>query len=309
VLLVFLSWQPEKIHASLCKYDHLKQTEKEKFKLIKNKMVDDYAYVMKYLGQRVSKRETGEERARQCVQSGLEIPEIRDEIYLHLIKNITNNPDAKCALACWDLMSLCFLTFPPTPELENYLEYYVRKSGPTGKQKYQHTGWLRQRVYLGPVQTSPSLNELTAIESTLESRSRGFSEPLPPGAPSWQDLLESYNDQAPATNTFRANPGGGRGGGAAGRGGGAASRGGGGGGAGGGAARGGGQAGGAARGGSAAAKKSAPPSGARAPPKKSAWKPVLDEESGESYYWNEETGESTWEMPAELKATQVSSRV
>jgi hypothetical protein len=308
----FLSWQPEKIHACLCKYDHLKQTDKVKFKMIKNKMVDDYAYIMKYLGQRVSKRETGEERARQCVQSGLEIPEIRDEIYIHLIKNITNNPDPKCALGCWDLMSLCFLTFPPSKELENYLEYYIRKSGPTGKQKYQHTGWLRQRVYLGQVQSSPSLNELTAIESTLESRSRGFSEPLPPGAPSWQDLLESYHDQAPVNNTFRRSPsnlGAARGGGAAGggakRGGGQAG--------GGQASRGGGQAGGqASRGGGQAArggKAAAAPSGARAPPKKSAWKPVLDEDSGESYYWNEETGESTWDMPAELKATQVFSRV
>jgi len=262
----------------------------------------------------VSKRETGEERARQCVQSGLEIPEIRDEIYIHLIKNITNNPDAKCALGCWDLMSLCFLTFPPSKELENYLEFYIRKSAPTGKQKYQHTGWLRQRVYLGAVQSSPSLNELTAIESTLESRSRGFSEPLPPGAPSWQDLLESYHDQAPATNTFRRSPsnlGSSRGGGGGGAkrgggqaGGGQTSRGGGQ--AGGQASRGGGQA--AARGG-AVKKAAAAPSGARAPPKKSAWKPILDEESGESYYWNEETGESTWDIPAELKATQVFSRV
>jgi len=212
-------------------------------------------------------------------------------------------------------MSLCFLTFPPSKELENYLEYYIRKSAPTGKQKYQHTGWLRQRVYLGAVQSSPSLNELTAIESTLESRSRGFSEPLPPGAPSWQDLLESYHDQAPATNTFRRSPsnlGSSRGGGAAGgakrgggqAGGGQTSRGGGQ--AGGQASRGGGQA--AARGG-AAKKAAAAPSGARAPPKKSAWKPILDEESGESYYWNEETGESTWDIPAELKATQVFSRV
>jgi len=211
-------------------------------------------------------------------------------------------------------MSLCFLTFPPSKELENYLEYYIRKSAPTGKQKYQHTGWLRQRVYLGAVQTSPSLNELTAIESTLEQRSRGFSEPLPPGAPSWQDLLESYADQAPATQTFRRSPsnlGSSRGGG------GGAKRGGGGGGGGGAASggRGGGQTsrggGQAARGGATAVAKKAAPisSGARAPPKKSAWKPILDEESGESYYWNEETGESTWDVPAELKATQVFSRV
>jgi len=277
--------------------------------------VDDYAYIMKYLGQRVSKRETGEERARQCVQSGLEMPEIRDEIYIQLIKNITQNPEQKCQLACWDLMSLCFLTFPPSKDLEMYLEYHVRKFGPTGKQKYQHTGWLRQRVYQGPVQSSPSLNELSAIEATLESRSRGFSEPLPPGAPSWQDLLDSYAAQAPAANTFRRSPsnlGGGRGGHAAGggakRGGGAAG--------GGGGGRGGGAAaaaagGGGGRGGGGAARGKGPaaPSGARAPPKKSPWKPILDEESGESYYWNEETGESTWEMPAELKTTQVFSRV
>jgi hypothetical protein len=41
--------------------------------------------------------------------------------------------------------------------------------------------------------------------------------------------------------------------------------------------------------------------------KKQVWHEFVDETSGHTYYWNEETNESTWECPAELKYGVVSS--
>lgn len=285
----FLSWQKDKIHAPLCKYTHI--VDKKRSKELKVKLVDDYSYIMKYLGQRKAKRETGTERARQCVSAGFENPEIRDEIYIHLIKNINGNPDPNAIAQCWDLMSLCMLTFPPTPELENFLEYYIRKNAPSGKQKHQFTGWLRQRCYKGAVQACWTEADLAQIEQTLETRSRGFSEPLPPGQPSWQDLEEPFvvetdKQQFRRTIAVKGGGGGGGGGGAANRGGGgAANRGGGGGGR-------------------------APPNAKKpVPVQKIPWKELVDEESGEVYYWREDTGESQWEKPPELMYSSTNTRI
>merc|ERR1712025_593606 len=101
------------------------------------------------------------------------------------------------------------------------------------------------------------MGDMEQIEATLESRARGFSEPLPPGQPPYQDLLESYWEQETVQTTFRREI------------------------------------------------KSTTPletktmSGS-ADVGASAWKEYTDEESGDPYYYNEETGESSWEKPPEL---------
>lgn len=265
----FMYFQETKIHTSMCKFDNI--LDKAKFKEIKAKAIDTYSFTLKYLGQRKSKRETGVERARQAVEIGLQTPELRDEIFVQLVKVTSKNPDENAVANAWDLMSLCLQFFPPSPELENYLEYYLRQNAPTGKQKHQTIGWLRQRVYKGQVTEHPTAQQLEQIEVTLETRSRGFSEPLPPGMPSWQDLRESYYDKTPLGNTnFRrelpkTDPG------------------------------------------RLSAKPNASPAQPAAPSQKpSPWSEEIDPDSGETYYYNCETGESTWDKPPALMYRRTS---
>jgi hypothetical protein len=155
-----------------------------------------------------------------------------------------------------------------------FLEYYFRKAAPSGQQKHQFVGWLRQRVYQGAVQTAPTVQQVEQMETTLTGRSRGFSEALPPGMPPWQDLLDSYYANAPAASTFRATIASGPGAGGGGIGGGR---------------------------GPPAKKKPAQPAAPKPVAKKpSAWSEQYDENSQSVYYYNEETGESSWDKPPEL---------
>eukprot|EP00463_Aulacantha_scolymantha_P004914 TRINITY_DN609_c0_g1_i1.p1 TRINITY_DN609_c0_g1~~TRINITY_DN609_c0_g1_i1.p1 ORF type:complete len:120 (-),score=9.27 TRINITY_DN609_c0_g1_i1:323-682(-) len=102
------------------------------------------------------------------------------------------------------------------------------------------------------------------IEQTLESRARGFSEPLPPGQPPYQDLLDSYWNQEEIVTTFRrtitspnTNV-------------------------------------------ATETSFSAAPF-AQGSKNASPWKEYTDENSGDPYYYNEETGESSWDKPPELQ--------
>eukprot|EP00463_Aulacantha_scolymantha_P003594 TRINITY_DN4470_c0_g1_i1.p1 TRINITY_DN4470_c0_g1~~TRINITY_DN4470_c0_g1_i1.p1 ORF type:complete len:152 (+),score=19.39 TRINITY_DN4470_c0_g1_i1:818-1273(+) len=108
----FLLWQKDKIHSPLCKYEHI--VDKKLAKENKNKITDCFKYLMKYMGQRVSKSMTQVARGRQGVTEGLMHVGIRDELYIHIIKQVTQNIDSDAAKAGWDLMALCLLTFPPS---------------------------------------------------------------------------------------------------------------------------------------------------------------------------------------------------
>lgn len=261
----FLVWQKDKIHAPLCKYDHI--MDKKTLKETKNKVTDCFKYCMKYMGQRVSKSMSQVARGRQGVTEGLMNPPIRDELYIQIIKQCTNNPDPEATKAGWDLMALCLLTFPPSPDLEDYLEVFLREQAPNTKTNQQYVGWLRQRVHYGQVEAALSEGDMEQIEATLESRARGFSEPLPPGQPPYQDLLESFWDQQTDELTFRRDIKGGQA--------------------------------------KPVTTNNAPAAPTGGGGGACAWKEYVDEQSGDPYYYNEETGESSWEKPPEMLYARV----
>ena len=48
-------------------------------------------------------------------------PKLSDEIYVQLMKHISNNPTASSSKAAWDLMCMCANAFPPNKFLQPYL--------------------------------------------------------------------------------------------------------------------------------------------------------------------------------------------
>jgi hypothetical protein len=59
---------------------------------------------------------------------GIEQPAIRTEIYVQLMKQLRNNPDARCEARAWQLLMLCLLTFPPDDDLVNFVLMFLREN-------------------------------------------------------------------------------------------------------------------------------------------------------------------------------------
>jgi len=67
--------------------------------------------------------------AQEILSKGIQFEGLRDEIFVQIIKQITNNPNPESATQLWHLLQLCVLHFPPTPVFENYLEAWLRFKG------------------------------------------------------------------------------------------------------------------------------------------------------------------------------------
>jgi hypothetical protein len=50
------------------------------------------------------------------------VPELRDEIFLQLCKQLTGNPSVGSTERGWVLLHVALCSFPPSEELENFLE-------------------------------------------------------------------------------------------------------------------------------------------------------------------------------------------
>ena len=59
-----------------------------------------------------------------------EVPELRDEVFVQLCKQLAGNPSVGSAERGWVLLHCALCSFPPSEELENFLE--VRRAGSGG---------------------------------------------------------------------------------------------------------------------------------------------------------------------------------
>lgn len=63
--------------------------------------------------------------AQDVLRKGFENKALRDEIYIQLIKQLTNNPRPESVAKGWQLMCMCVGTFPPSLDFENFLMHYI----------------------------------------------------------------------------------------------------------------------------------------------------------------------------------------
>lgn len=63
--------------------------------------------------------------ASEVLRLGYEFKELRDEIYLQIIKQVTNNPKPESVAKGWQLICMSVGTFPPSAQFENYLLNFV----------------------------------------------------------------------------------------------------------------------------------------------------------------------------------------
>eukprot|EP01097_Dermamoeba_algensis_P005188 TRINITY_DN3298_c0_g1_i1.p1 TRINITY_DN3298_c0_g1~~TRINITY_DN3298_c0_g1_i1.p1 ORF type:complete len:1335 (+),score=354.39 TRINITY_DN3298_c0_g1_i1:147-4007(+) len=157
-----LLWTKEPIHTSLTHmYEieedlqtkeqqlHSRELNKTATKLFKN--------IMGWMGDR--QLSFPQVLAREVLQTGIQEPLLRDEIYCQLIKQMTSNPTLASVDKGWRLMKLCLQTFPPSSEFENFLEMFIRKSGDSHS---ECIGLLHTIVYKGAKSSPPSDDQIGA---------------------------------------------------------------------------------------------------------------------------------------------------
>jgi hypothetical protein len=72
------------------------------------------------------------ETIQRNISLGVRAPALRNELYLHLVKQVTNNPDPVSRMRGWEVMCAYASTFPPTKDLipiflEEISKYHVSK--------------------------------------------------------------------------------------------------------------------------------------------------------------------------------------
>lgn len=67
--------------------------------------------------------------AQDLLEQCLATPELRNEVYCQIIKQLTENPSPQSAQKGWQLMKCCLQTFPPSEEFANYLEMFLAANG------------------------------------------------------------------------------------------------------------------------------------------------------------------------------------
>jgi myosin-7 len=98
----------------------------------------------------------------------IERPELRDEIYVQLIRQATNNPKPDSQVRVWQFICLSSVTFPPGKLLYKYLQVFIKQNfpdsvvGPYAKWAYES---LRRTKLNGPRRVAPSSLEIESIRS------------------------------------------------------------------------------------------------------------------------------------------------
>ncbi|KAH9194906.1 hypothetical protein AeNC1_003128 [Aphanomyces euteiches] len=98
--------------------------------------------------------------AQSILQLGLQQTTLIDEIFMQLMKQLTNNPKPDSERRGWSLMALCLTCFLPSPSLVKYVESFVHE------RKHPVALYCQTRLETQVVQTGflPSLEELQAFD-------------------------------------------------------------------------------------------------------------------------------------------------
>eukprot|EP01052_Picozoa_sp_SAG31_P035972 SAG31_NODE_4419_length_3250_cov_2.345922_1_plen_252_part_00 len=114
--------------------------------------------------------------AKETLEKGLETPELRDEIYLQIIKQTRGAKD-EILLRAWQLLFLCCKTFPPSEDLFPYVRVYIYQGkmgqlrdlpGAARVQAETCLPRLEKIVQKGPAESTPTLESIEALRNREE---------------------------------------------------------------------------------------------------------------------------------------------
>ncbi|EFJ53111.1 Kar3 member kinesin-like protein [Volvox carteri f. nagariensis] len=141
-----------------------------------SRAVKMFSGILKYMG------ETGEqlpniqslEIAQKLLHQGLKRPELKDELYMQLIKQTRGNPNIQSRVKAWELFHLVASTMPPSKEFVTMVSEYIHAVAHEEQEdsfvrQLATRTWnsLKRSAKAGPRRTLPQIEE---IEALLNSR-------------------------------------------------------------------------------------------------------------------------------------------
>ncbi|CAN0085945.1 unnamed protein product, partial [Discosporangium mesarthrocarpum] len=112
-----LRWTSEPIHKSLTERSGLKGEAVKQFKNL-----------LGYCGDR--KYQYPDALLREIVAKGIEMEPLQGELYVQVMKQLTENPKESSRQRCWEVVTMLLTCFPPPKEMENYVHFFVRSNAP-----------------------------------------------------------------------------------------------------------------------------------------------------------------------------------
>ena len=117
--------------------------------------------IMGYMGD----RKVGDvvEAGHAVVACGLQSATLRGELYLQIVKQITDN-ESTCSTSGdlgWNLLTLCLCTFPPPPSMEDGLDCWLR-----GQTEYECRARLQETKIQGARPAAPTMQQVAELMGT-----------------------------------------------------------------------------------------------------------------------------------------------
>jgi len=164
--LGMLKWTKSPIPTSLTTLDPV--TAKSATRLFKN--------VLGFMGDRPLPYPNS--LAQDLLEQCLATPDLRNEVYCQIIKQLTENPSPQSVSKGWQLMRCCLQTFPPSEEFANYLEMFLAAKGKDDKyiEMLHDTQYGEKRTKAPSVEkilatreytTQIDINQTTQVDTTV----------------------------------------------------------------------------------------------------------------------------------------------
>ncbi|KAJ8278211.1 hypothetical protein GJAV_G00085110 [Gymnothorax javanicus] len=140
---------------------------------VKKEAVEIFKLIQMYMGDRRSRSEPLAV-ALEVVGKGWSCQGLRDELYIQLCRQTTENFRYDSLERGWELMAVCLFFFPPTPRFHSYLEGYI----------YRHMDPLNDTKVM------QHISELLAARDQRKAKLRRKGRP--PGDPAEGVAISSY---------------------------------------------------------------------------------------------------------------------
>lgn len=94
--------------------------------------VEIFRELLKIIDPNLKKEENASLMIQNVVKLGIGVPELRDEIFVQLVRQSNENPKEnknwdQIAPKAWQMLNICLASFPPSKVLARYLRNYLKK--------------------------------------------------------------------------------------------------------------------------------------------------------------------------------------